>query len=297
MFTYKKKYIFFSKLEKRHFLFLFFFIISCIKHGIQIYFENNQGIGIEFLYLYIYNLGDFVTIIPYIILKKNVKKEKKEMSSENTSVENNLELIYNNQEEKQNDFSAFKKIFILTIADFLAQVSPVIFKIIIIKQNLDVKRANLNSLLIFNIIAIILFSIFLLHKKFYRHHLFANLINILCLIFLAITDIQNIIDDGGDIKLSILYIFIKIFGVILYSLENVLSKILFLFNYMSTYALLVNKAIFHFIYLVIFSFPFIFIKLDNENGKAKIIFSMILDFFEDKIKIPIVISFIISSFF
>ena len=74
MFTYKKKYIFFSKLEKRHFLFLFFFIISCIKHGIQIYFENNQGIGIEFLYLYIYNLGDFVTIIPYIILKKNVKK-------------------------------------------------------------------------------------------------------------------------------------------------------------------------------------------------------------------------------
>ena len=66
---------------------------------------------------------------------------------------------------------------------------------------------------------------------------------------------------------------------------------------MSTYALLVNKAIFHFIYLVIFSFPFIFIKLDNENGKAKIIFSMILDFFEDKIKIPIVISFIISSFF
>ena len=274
-----------------------FFIISCIKHGIQIYFENNQGIRIEFLYLYIYNLGDFVTIIPYIILKKNVKKEKKEMSSENTSVENNLELIYNNQEEKQNDFSAFKKIFTLTIADFLAQVSPVIFKIIIIKQNLDVKRANLNSLLIFNIIAIILFSIFLLHKKFYRHHLFANLINILCLIFLAITDIQNIIDDGGDIKLSILYIFIKILGVILYSLENVLSKILFLFNYMSTYALLVNKAIFHFIYLIIFSFPFIFIKLDNENGKTKIIFSMILDFFEDKIKIPIVISFIISSFF
>ena len=100
-------------------------------------------------------------------------------------------------------------------------------KIITTEQNLEVKKSDLNSLLIFNIIAILLLSIFILRKKFYKHHLFAILINILCLIILAITDIQDIIDAGDDIKLSLLYILVKIIGAILYSLENVLGKYYF----------------------------------------------------------------------
>jgi len=297
MYINKKKFIFFPKLQPRHFLFLFFFVISCIKNGMQRYLSKNQGIDIEFLKLYMYNLGDFLTVIPFLILKKRVKTEKEEISPKDTDAENNFELIYNNQEQKQNDFSAFKKIFIITIADFIAQIGSVILKIITTEQNLEVKKSDLNSLLIFNIIAILLLSIFILRKKFYKHHLFAILINILCLIILAITDIQDIIDAGDDIKLSLLYILVKIIGAILYSLENVLAKILFLYNYMTTYALLVNKAIFHFIYLIIFSFPFIFIKFEDENGESKLVFSMIVDFFENKINILIVISFIIISFF
>jgi hypothetical protein len=66
---------------------------------------------------------------------------------------------------------------------------------------------------------------------------------------------------------------------------------------MTSYALLVNKAIFQFIYLIIFSFPFIFVKLDDKNGESKLVFSMIVDFFENKINILIVIIFIIISFF
>ena len=174
-----------------------------------------------------YNLGDFLTVIPFLILKKRVKTEKEEISPKDTDAENNFELIYNNQEQKQNDFSAFKKIFIITIADFIAQIGSVILKIITTEQNLEVKKSDLNSLLIFNIIAILLLSIFILRKKFYKHHFFAILINILCLIILAITDIQDIIDAGDDIKLSLLYILVKIIGAILYSLENVLAKYYF----------------------------------------------------------------------
>jgi len=293
----KKKYIFFSKLQPRHLLFLFFFIISCIKSGMQLHLSKNKGIGIEFLKLYMYNFGDFLTIIPFLIVKKRVKTEKEAISTENTVAEKNFELIYNNEEQNQNDFSIFKKLFILTIADFIAQIGTVILKIINVKQKLEVKKSNLNSLLIFNIIATFLLSIFILRKKFYKHHLFAILIDILCLIILAITDIYDIIDAGDEIKLSLLFILVKIIGVILYSLENVLAKKLFLYNYMTSYALLVNKAIFHFVYLIIFSFPFIFIELDDENDESKIVFSMIVDFFENKINILIVIIFIIISFF
>ena len=83
----------------------------------------------------------------------------------------------------------------------------------------------------------------------------------------------------------------------IYSLENVLSKIIFLYNYMSTYTLLLNKSIFQFFYLLLFSFPFIFIKLDDKGGESKLVFSMIADIFEDKIYIYIVIVYTITSFF
>ena len=225
----------------------------------QLHLSKNKGIGIEFLKLYMYNFCDFLTIIPFLIVKKRVKTEKGAISTENTVAEKSFELIYNNEEQNQNDFSILKKIFILTIADFIAQIVTVILKIINVKQKLEVKKSNLNSLLIFNIIATFLLSIFILRKKFYKHHLFAILIDILCLIILAVTDIYDIIDAGDEIKLSLLFILVKIIGVILYSLENVLAKKLFLYNYMTSYALLVNKAIFQFIYLIIFSFPFIFI--------------------------------------
>ena len=70
------KCLYFPKLYLRHLLFLFFVILSCIKKGVQIYFENNQKIAIEFLKLYMYDVGDFLTIIPLIIMKKRMNKKK-----------------------------------------------------------------------------------------------------------------------------------------------------------------------------------------------------------------------------
>ena len=85
----------------------------------------------EFLELYMYNLGDFITIIPYSIVKKNVKTEKKEISQENIVSGNSLEFKYNNNmEERQKDLSSFQKIFLITIVDFIAQIGPIIFNII-----------------------------------------------------------------------------------------------------------------------------------------------------------------------
>ena len=72
-FKKQKKYFFFPKLQLRHLLFLFFFIISFIKKGTQIYFEKNQRIAIEFLKLYMYDVGDFLSIIPFLIIKKRMQ--------------------------------------------------------------------------------------------------------------------------------------------------------------------------------------------------------------------------------
>ena len=114
---------------------------------------------------------------------------------------------------------------------------------------------------------------------------------------MTITDIIIIYEEGDNKSLNIIFLFIRIFSEILYSLENVIGKKLFLYYYLSTFSLLVNKSIFHFFYLIIFSLPFIFIKLDDKNGESKIVFYMIHDIFRDKIYYLIVIGYTISSFF
>ena len=55
-----------------------------------------------------------------------------------------------------------------------------------------------------------------------------------------------------------------------------------MYYYFSTYALLVSKSIVDFFYLIIFSLPFFFIKLRDNDGEQKLVFSMITDVFEDK---------------
>ena len=291
----RKKYILFPKLHLKHLLFLFFFIISFIKKGTQIYFEKNQRIAIEFLKLYMYDIGDMFTIIPYLIMKKRIKSLIIDKSdSINDSYK---EYIYNRPEANIYNRPAFRKVFLLSIVNIIAQIAPVIYFVAKDEQKIDVNQGKLNSVLIFNIFAIMVFSIFILHTKFYKHHLFAILIDIFCLIILTILDLKNIIGSGDNVTMPIIYIFVRIFSVILYSFENVLAKIIFLYNYMPTYTLLLNKSIFQFFYLVLFSFPFIFIKLDDKDGESRLIFSMIADIFKDKIYIYIVIVYTIISFF
>ena len=297
----KTKYLLFPKLHLKHLLFLFFFVISCIKKGMQIYFEQNQRIEIEFLKLYIYDFGDFLSIIPLIIMKKRMKNKKIEEKivddTQSDTSRSNIDYIYNKADANKSECVTFRNIFIFTIVDFIAQISSVVFYIVTSQQKLVVKQANLNSALVFNILAIILFSILLLHTKVNRHHIFALCIDIICLVFLGLIDITMIIQDGNEIGISLIYIFIRIFSAVLYSLENTLAKIILFYNYISSYSLLFIKSIIHFIYLIIFSFPFIFIELEDKNGNPKSVFVMIRDIFDDKIFILIVILYTINSFF
>ena len=297
----KTKYLLFPKLHLKHLLFLFFFVISCIKKGIQIFFEQNQRIEIEFLKLYIYDFGDFLSIIPIIIIKKRMKnkiiEEKMVDDSQSENSRSNIDYIYNKANANKSECVTLRNIFIFTIVDFIAQISSVVFYIVTSQQKLVVKQANLNSALVFNILAIQIFSVLFLHTKVYRHHIFALCIDIVCLVFLGLVDITMIIQDRNEIGISLMYIFIRILSAVLYSLENALAKVIIFYNYVSSYTLLFVKSIIHFIYLIIFSFPFIFIELEDKSGNPKSVFVMIGDIFDDKIYFLIVILYLINSFF
>ena len=282
----KKKYFFFPKPHLNHFLFLLFFVISILKKYVNTFFPQKPKIPLEFLELYIYNLSDFFSIIPLFILQKRTKRKKEIIdSNSNKDVKGGHGYIYNNR-EKTNPKSKIR-IFILTISDYIAQISSVIFYVILNEMNIPMKFAKLTSLLIINVIVIFIISKLILHNHFYRHHSLSLLINIICLIVLIIVDISNIINYSGEIKMQFIYIIIKIVQSILYSLEDVLIKVLILSYYLHPFKILFKKALFQFFYNIIFNFPFIFIKLRDKDEEKEFLFPMIGRLFEDKINILI----------
>ena len=155
----------------------------------------------------------------------------------------------------------------------------------------------MNSLLIFNIIFLFLFSKILLHTSFHRHHYFSFIIFIICLITIIALDFVDIKNERQNFILSVIYLIIRIFGILLYSLEDVIAKVMFLNYYFSPYTLLLIKALIQFVYLIIFSIPFIFVEFKDKNGEQKIIFSMFKDIFENKIYILYYSIYFINSFF
>ena len=291
----KKKYFFFPKPHLNHFLFLLFFVISILKKYVNTFFPQKPKIPLEFLELYIYNLSDFFSIIPLFILQKRTKRKKEIIdSNSNKDVKGGHGYIYNNR-EKTNPKSKIR-IFILTISDYIAQISSVIFYVILNEMNIPMKFAKLTSLLIINVIVIFIISKLILHNHFYRHHSLSLLINIICLIVLIIVDISNIINYSGEIKMQFIYIIIKIVQSILYSLEDVLIKVLILSDYLHPFKILFKKALFQFFYNIIFNFPFIFIKLRDKDEEKEFLFPMIGRLFEDKINILITFIYVGISF-
>ena len=293
----KEKIILFPKLDLKYLQFLFFFIVSIIRSLMKNYIEDNEGLSVEFLELYINIISDFISIIPVLIILKRTKSTKNDTRMTIKDKFSNLILKTSEEQVKVYKGGAFKKLLIFTLLSFTAQISSGIFYIIKNVEKLSIHLTSLNSTLIFNIIFIFLFSKIMLHTNFFRHNYFSLIIDIICLIVLITFDVIEIIYDTGDKAIIIIYILIKIFGILLYSIEDVLSKIIFLYHYYNPYTLLLYKSIFTFCYLIIFTFPFIFIELNDEKGEKQNVFVMIGNIFKEWENILFVILFIVSSFF
>ena len=287
----KTKRLFFEKPHINHFLFLFFFVSSIIKQIIFKDIKDKDNLAIPIFKLYIYDIGDFFSLIPYLIIKRKSKSkipiEEIEKREKRKKSQDDINYIYNDStknEFKKNMCYIIVNMFLITILDFIAQISTVTFYLITGNQKFQVKHENLNITLIFNVIALFLFSKLFLHHTFYRHHFFSFIIFIICLIVIVILDITQIYQACGDnYQKPVIFLAIKIFSVILYSLEDVIAKVMFLNYYFTPYFLLLVKAIVQFFYLVIFSLPLIFTKIELENKDKIIIFSKFRDIFTDDI--------------
>ena len=89
----KLKCLLFPKPHFNHLLFLFYFVSSFFKQFLLNGIKAKDNLSIPLFKLYIYNLGDFLSLIPYIIIKKKTKHKIKD----GIKIEENSFYIYNDK--------------------------------------------------------------------------------------------------------------------------------------------------------------------------------------------------------
>ena len=296
------KYFIFSELNRNHFLFLSFFIISITKEIINNYITQTEDIIQTFNKYYVYSLSDFLSIIPLIIIKirSKGKSEKKTLEKANTTIikiglnqnlteDKNLEESKLNNDNiyldnKQNNKRRLKRIIklsiLVSILDFLAAYVNVTFNIIIKTSNFKIKKVKVNFYILINILSKYALSILILHSPIYKHHYLSLAIDLFVLIVLIIIDILGI----EDIK-SIFFVLLKIIVITLYSFEDVYAKILLSIDSFSPYIYLFYRGICVNILSFLYSLVFIFVELPDEKGNKSIVFTRFWKVYENRLNI------------
>ena len=291
------KIFYFPKCEWKYLLFLLFFIFSFLQNFVNRWISmNSKDVAQPLINIYFFNISDFFSIIPLIILEIRTRRLNKKEASEKIA-----KLIEANTIKKTKKKNFIYLLILVSFFDCLAHISSIIFYFFYGKNERSVSENNLSSLLIFNIITIYLLSRLVLKTYFYRHHYFSFLMNIICIIILSTLDLVNINKDknGESVGMIVFYIIKKIFTFIFYSVEYVFGKKVLLQKFKSIYTLLLYRAIFGSLFIILFSIPLFFIEVTDKTTKDEetgIIFSRFSKLFYAVNAFKIIL-FAVSNFF
>ena len=287
------KYLIFSKLNRNHFLFLSYFIISIIKDIVNTNIKASKDIIQTFHKYYIISLSDLLSIIPLIIIKIRSKGiSKKQGFFTDTRSDFSFKLFFKNAKKKRIR-RIIKLSILVSVFDFLALYINVTYNIILAAAKFAINKVKLTSDILFNVISKFALGTLILHLPIYKHHYLALAINILLLILFLIYDILNITEAKGMI-----YGLKRIISLVLYSLEDVYAKILLSYDSISPYTYLFFRGIFLNILSLLYSIIFIFVDLPDEKGVKSCIFTRLWKVYEVRLNILlyIIILFVIYLF-
>ena len=298
-----KKIFLFPKCEWKYLLFLFFFIFSFLQNAIIRWISwGAKDVAQPFLNTYLFNISDYLAVIPFIIIKIRSKRMTKEnMLALQLTIKSALTNSTSNTIDKKKTFF-FWLVVSVGIFDFLSHVSSLAFYLVFGKNDRPLSENNLSSMLIFNTIVIYVASRIILKTYFYRHHYFSFILNVFCIIILLSLDIYNTIVQKKETDSSNMIFFYfakKILTIIFYSIEDVIGKKVLLDDLMNIYSLIFYRAIVETVLLILFSIPFIFIKITNKAKTPEVtsnIFLQIGDLFKGS-EFYKVFLFILTNFF
>ena len=292
------KYLIFAELSRNHFLFLSYFIISIIKEIVNHYIVSSNDAIHTFNKYYMCTLSDLLSIIPLTIIKMRskdiLKKTRESKIKETTELTSDINYIYTTFEQRNEKRAKriIKLSILVSFLEFWALYINITYNIIISIHKIQIKKHNLTCDILFNVISKFAFSSWILHIHIYKHHYLSLVINIMALIGFLIYDITKLPEPK-----SLIYGLKRLVCLILYSLEDVYSKILLSFDSISPYTFLFYRGIFLNFLSLLYSIVFIFVKIPDNLGNLSCVFSRFGKVYENKLNILLYILFFIMNYF
>ena len=245
--------------------------------------------------LYINNLSDFLSIIPYLISKRLLKKKQENNTNakiKENKISDDVNLIYNdNNRSKTNKKKKAIILFCIVVGifDFLEKFALILYNIIYPEKEFNLY--HFSCIAPFEISFQFICSYFILKMHFYKLQYFSLFLNLGIFIIILIIDIIKFSiqtetePNSYDGKVFIFYLLNAIF----YSIEFSLGKKILLEGFISIYLLIIIKGFVVLILNLLFSFITLLV---NKN-----IFSIIGFYFTDKKLILLMLAKIFSYFF
>ena len=241
--------------------------------------------------LYIYNVSDFLAIIPFLIRKRLVNKKEDIITNKKIEDDKNesedLELIYNAIELSVNKKKKKRLIMLcilVGIFDFFERFAIILYNMIY--PDKEFGPYTFNCGIPFSIALQFICSYFILKVHFYKLQYFSLFLNLGIFIIILIIDLINILEHNAfDGKIYFFYAVSFIF----YSIEYSFGKKILIYGFVSMYLLIIIKGVIGLILVILFSLITLFVKID--------IFSRIGFFFTEKKYIWLIIAKIFSDFF
>ena len=243
--------------------------------------------------LYINNLSDFLSIIPYLISKRLLKKKQENNTNakiEENKISDDVNLIYNdNNRSKTNKKKKAIILFCIVVGifDFLEKFALILYNIIYPEKEFDLY--HFSCIAPFEISFQFICSYFILKMHFYKLQYFSLFLNLGIFIIILIIDIVKLStqskENSYDAKIFIFYLF----NLIFYSIEYSIGKRILFYGFISIYLLIIINGVVVLILNLLFS---LITYLVNKK-----IFSVIGAFFTNKEFIFLMVAKIFSSFF
>ena len=289
-----EKKIIFQKCNIYNLYFLFHIIISCLDYLFTFYFyqekiqlikgdvnKTDYYLPTQMIILYKECLSNFLAIIPHLIRRRLVRKKEQwiqplEINDDEDDKKNtaDLPLIYNDNkisESQKNNKKILWLCVLVSVLDFLAKFTIVLYHIIVPDKYLDIH--TFSCLVPFEITLQFIFSYFILKIHFYKLQYLSLFVNLGIFIILLIIDVIDIKITNPNRMDGNAYFFFA-FNIIFISLEFSYVKKILLDGFISIYLLMIIKGVFELILTVIFS---LILFLTKRDGLYKRVYFLIKD--------------------
>ena len=240
-----------------YFYFIGYWLGEIIRSLLEIYLGNPRGsqtinkefniVEEELLKLIFLNIADLLTGFLVLYTKKKMRSSdpEKNPKQKNRNKTIGTPLLYT-------DLPRIKhKIFIIVLISILDLIASSVYFFATLFSKISLKPRQLDWMLSIDIIARIIFSIFILKINVRRHHKLGIILCIFGFVLMSISDIRSIGNTTSNLYDIIIFMLIIFPNSILFPLVDVLNKIVLTNDFLLPHSLMFYRGILQSLFFII----------------------------------------------